>query len=131
MYNSNTYISIPIFGLCRDANSNVNFGLGIAVFVDGVNAQLIVKGNVNINSNGDGMFSFLEANTKLEINVENGSTLESCGNTQFDIYGTVDATATATFPGTGYTCDQAKVVFIGDNGGTVGTVDGPVCQPCS
>eukprot|EP00986_Skeletonema_menzelii_P009377 scaffold4266_cov139-Skeletonema_menzelii.AAC.1 len=147
-----------------DAKSNVNRGLGIGVFVDGVNAQLIVKGNVNINSNIIGMYSFLGANTKLDIAVlndatlnleqnrygffadfedvdvvsgaelnvevkENG-TLESCGNIVYDIYGKVKASATATFSGTGYTCDQAKVVFIVLGGGTVGTVVLPNCQVC-
>ena len=97
----------------------------------GVDAQLIVKGEVTFSNKNYGMYSYLEANTKLEINVENGSTFETCGNIDYDIYGTVDATATATFSGTGYTCDQNKVVFIGDNGGTVGTVDEPVCQTCS
>jgi hypothetical protein len=126
MYNSNTYISIPIFGLLRDASSNGYIGLGINVD-SGVEAEFIVKGNVNINSNdGYGMYSFLGANTKLEINVENGSTLESCGNDDYDISGEVVASATATFSGDGsYTCDQAKVVFNGD-----GTVVPPNCQAC-
>ena len=114
--------------ICRDASNNAAGGL----VIDARNeAKLIVKGEVTLNSNGFGMNSFLGANAKLEINVENGSTFETCGNIDYDIYGTVDATATATFSGTGYTCDQAKVVFIGDNGGTVGTVDEPVCQDCS
>jgi hypothetical protein len=108
--------------------------LGINVVESGVEAQLIVKGNVNINSNGlvglydsFGMYSFLVANTKLEINVENGSTLESCGNDDYDIsVSGFDAPSAATFSGDGsYTCDQAKVVFNGDV-----TVDEPVCQAC-
>ena len=72
------------------------------------------------------MYSFDYSNSNLEIDVENGSTLESCGNDDYDIYGQVPASATATFSGDGsYTCDEAKVVF---NGG--GTVDEPVCQAC-
>ena len=73
------------------------------------------------------MYSFLYSNSNLEIDVENGSTLESCGNIVYDISGEVVASATtATFSGDGsYTCDQAKVVFNGD-----GTVDEPVCQAC-
>ena len=110
--------------ICRDANSNLNYGLGIGVVVDGVNAQLIVKGKVTLNSNDNyGLYSYLEANTKLEINVENGSTLESCGNTQFDIYGYV--AGAATFLGTGYTCSSKQFIEVG------GTVDEPVCQDCS
>jgi hypothetical protein len=106
----------------RDA-SNAIYGMYIDVS-NGVEAELIVKGNVTLNSNNIGMYSFLRANTKLEINVENGSTLESCGNIVKDINGYV--TGAATFSGTGYTCDQNKVVFEGD-----GTVDEPVCQDCS
>ena len=77
------------------------------------------------------MYSFLYSNSNLEIDVENGSTLESCGNDDDDIYGEVEASATATFSGTGYTCDQNKVVFEGIGGGTVGTVVPPNCQDCS
>ena len=110
--------------ICRDASSNNNVGLGINVS-NGANAQLIVKGNVNINSNDIGMYSFLDlkANTKLEINVENGSTLESCGNIVYDIYGYV--IGAATFSGTGYTC-SSKQFFVGFGG----TVVEPVCQAC-
>ena len=90
----------------------------------GVDAQLIVKGEVTFSNKNYGMYSYLEANTKLEINVENGSTFETCGNTQFDIVGYV--VGAATFSGTGYTCDEANFFFTGG-----GTVDGPVCQPCS
>jgi hypothetical protein len=123
MYNSNTFISIPVFGLLRDASSNGYIGLFIDVG-NGANAQLIVKGKVTLNSNdGYGMYPYLEANTKLEINVENGSTLESCGNTQFDIYGEV--AGAATFSGTGYTCSSKQ--FFVEVGGTV--VE-PVCQAC-
>jgi len=92
----------------------------------GVEAKLIVKGEVTLNSNGfAGMYSFLYSNSNLEIDVENGSTLESCGNTQFDIYGQVPANATATFSGTGYTC-SSKQFFVGVGG----TVVEPVCQAC-
>jgi len=90
-----------------------------------VDAQLIVKGKVTLNSNNIGMYSNLNPSTNLEINVENGSTLESCGNGFRDISGEVPLSATATFSGTGYTCDQAKVQF---NGG--GTVVPPNCQAC-
>ena len=113
--------------ICRDANSNLNYGLGIGTgFDSGVEAKLIVKGKVTLNSNDNyGLYSYLEANTKLEINVKNGSTLESCGNTRGDISGQVPANATATFSGTGYTC-SSKQFFV-----TVGgTVVEPVCQAC-
>jgi hypothetical protein len=101
--------------------------LGINVG-NGANAQLIVKGNVTLNSNNryHGMYSYLEANTKLEIDVENGSTLESCGNSQSDIYGEVEASATATFSGTGYTCSSKQFIVFGG-----GTVVPPNCQDCS
>ena len=121
---------IPLFDLLRKASSNQVYGLYPYIGVEsGVEAKLIVKGKVTLNSNGfAGMYSFLYSNSNLEIDVENGSTLESCGNIVYDISGEVVASATATFSGDGsYTCDQAtKVVFTGD-----GTVVGPVCQPCT
>ena len=140
--------------ICRDANSNLNYGLGIGVVVDGVNAQLIVKGKVTFNSNVSfGMYSYLFSDSKLDIAVLNDSTLnleqnrygfyanvfggaelnvevkengtfETCGNIDYDVVGYV--VGAATFSGTGYICDQNKVVFNGD-----GTVDEPVCQDCS
>ena len=83
-----------------------------------------MKGEVTFNSNGAyGMYSFLDSNAQLEINVESGTTLKSCGNTGFDIYGFVEPSSTLDFSGTGYTCDQ--IVFDG-----AGTVVEPVCQPC-
>eukprot|EP00986_Skeletonema_menzelii_P015166 scaffold11173_cov99-Skeletonema_menzelii.AAC.3 len=114
-----------------DANSN-SYYYGLYIDIDsGVEAKLDVKGEVTLNSNGlVGMYLFLEANTKLDIAVLNDATLESCGNIVYDISGVVPASATATFSGTGYTCDQAKVVFNGDGGGTVGTVVPPNCQAC-
>ena len=137
MYNSNdAFISIPIFDLYlyRDASNNEGTGLFIGVTGSAnTKAKVIVKGKVTLNSNGEyGMYSFLNTNTNLEINVENGrSTLETCGNGDEDIGGNVPATASATFSGTGYTCDQAKVQFFdSDGGGTVGTVVPPVCQAC-
>ena len=84
---------------------------------------------LNLDQNGsNGFRAVVQPGAELNVDVvkENGS-FESCGNTQFDIYGTVDATATATFSGTGYTCDQAKVVFTGPGGSTVVK---PVCQDC-
>jgi hypothetical protein len=109
--------------ICRDANSNGYIGMYIDVSY-GVEAEFIVKGKVTFNSNGlAGMYSFLYSNSNLEIDVETGSTLESCGNDDYDIYGYV--AGAATFSGDGsYTCDQA--VF---NGG--GTVVPPNCQDCS
>jgi hypothetical protein len=97
----------------------------------GVEAKLIVKGEVTLNSNGiAGMYSFLSYsyfNPNLEIDVENGSTLESCGNGAYDIYvySEVEVAGAATFSGTGYICDQDKVEF--------GNVDDdkPVCQDCT
>ncbi len=88
-----------------------------------------MKGTVNFNSNGFyGIFTGLETNTNLEINAENGSTLETCGNGQLDIGGNVNSDATVTFLGDGYTCEQAKVSFDGPGGSTV---VGPDCQPCT
>ena len=90
-----------------------------------VEAKVIVKGSVTLNSNRvDGMYSTLAPNTNLEINVENGSTrLETCGNSVIDIGGEVEAPSTLTFAGAGYTCDQTKVLFPG-------TVVPPDCQDC-
>jgi len=106
-----------------DASSNNNVGLDIGVG-NGANAQLIVKGKVTLNSNGlAGMNSLFGANTKLEINVENGSTLESCGNKFYDILGEVKGAA--TFSGTGYNC-SSTTFFVGGGG----TVVEPVCQAC-
>jgi len=120
----------PIFGLCRKASNNGNTGLFIGVGT-GVDAELIVKGEVTFNSNGFyGMYSSLNPNANLEINVENGSTstLETCGNSPFDIGGSVSTPATVDFSGTGYTCNQAKVSFDGPGGSTVVK---PVCQSCT
>jgi len=115
----------PIFHLYyREASSNDADGLNIGVTGE-ANAQVIVKGKVTLNSNGgDGMYSSLNPNTKLEINVESGATLNSCGNSVIDIGGEVEAPSTLTFLGTGYTCEQTKVLIIG-------TVDEPVCQSCT
>ena len=129
MYNSNdAFISIPIFDLYlyRDASNNEFYGLFISVGVQRVDAELIVKGEVTFNSNGFyGMYSGLNTNANLEINVENGSTstLETCGNSRFDIYVSNDG-STATFFGDGYTCGKVA-------SGGLGTVVGPVCQPCT
>jgi hypothetical protein len=126
----------------------------------GVEAKLIVKGEVTLNSNdGFGMYSFLGANTKLDIVVDNSASLnldqngsngfraivrsgaklnvdikengtfESCGNGFRDISGEVRSSATATFSGTGYTCDQAKVQFLVFGPGDENVVE-PVCQAC-
>jgi len=93
-----------------------------------VNAQVIVKGKVTLNSNGGVGIDIINPNSNLEINVESsGATLETCGNIGLDIGGNVAATASVTFSGTGYTCDQAKVQFFGSDGSTV--VE-PVCQDC-
>ncbi len=74
------------------------------------------------------MFSSLNTNTNLEINVESsGATLETCGNGDEDIGGEVVAPSTLTFSGDGYTCNQAKVSFDGPGGSTVVEPD---CQDC-
>ena len=114
-----------IFGLCREASNNGNIGLIIDV-EDGVEAKLNMKGKVTLNSNGFyGMAIFQNPNTNLEINVENGSTLNSCGNSPLDIYGFTASDATLTFSGDGsYTCSSKD--FVGG-----GTVVGPTCQDCS
>ena len=129
MYNSITlslFIFTLTFGLYRYGSNNVAAGLSIDVTnANGDNAELIVKGDNTFNSNNDrGMASNLVANSNLEINVENGATLNSCGNSGDDIYGFVGVGATATFLGTGYTCSSKQFI----NGGTV--VE-PVCQPCA
>ena len=126
MTNSNTFIFLF---LCRDA-INTNEGTGLYIrYVTGANAKLIVKGNNTFNSNGDygGILLRQSPNTNLEIIVETGATLNSCGNGVYDIFGEVPAiyNATATFLGDGYTCNQTKVVFDGD-----GTVVEPTCQAC-
>jgi hypothetical protein len=98
---------------------------------NGVEAKLDVKGEVTFNSNGlVGMYPSLFSDSKLDIAVLNDATLETCGNDDYDIEGTVDASSTATLLGTGYICDQFKVVFTGDGGGTVGSVVPPNCQAC-
>ena len=101
--------------------------MDIDVF-SGAKVELIVKGQVTVNSNEDiGIISFLDSNTNLEINVESGATLTTCENRSYDIDGSVLTGATATFLGDGYTCDPNKVdisVF------GAGTVVKPNCQPC-
>ena len=119
-------------GPCRNASDNELVGLDILVNSDGTNAQLNMKGQVTFNSNGFvGMYtglSSLNSNAKLEINVESGSTLKSCGNAVADISGNVDTSSTLDFSGDGYTCDQNKVVFLGSG---AGNVDEPTCQDCT
>ena len=71
MYNSNdAFISIPIFYLYyRDASNNVNSGLNIGVD-SGVEAKVIVKGEVTFNSNGrDGLSSGLNTNDQSSISI--------------------------------------------------------------
>ena len=98
----------------------------IYVYGDGTNAEVNVKGIVTANSNGNqGIYTSQNTNANLEINVESGATLSSCGNGAYDIFGNVDASSTATFLGDGYTCNETKVVFDGD-----GTVVEPTCQAC-
>ena len=113
-----------------------------------------VKGLVNLNSNdkGEGIYNFLEANTRLDIIVTNGATLNlnsneggfyayvsnsadvnvlvdeggffsSCANTVDSIKVDTFTAAGVRFLGDGeYTCDQSTVV------GTF--VVEPVCQAC-
>ena len=133
MYNSNTFIFLFLC-FCRDSSNNEYTGLFIEVDGGGTNAKLIVKGENTFNSNGgndygNGMYSYLISNSKLEVNVESGATLKSCGNNgPYDIGGVFPASATATFLGTGYyTCDQNRVRFFGPNAGTVVP---PTCQAC-
>jgi hypothetical protein len=88
-----------------------------------------VKGNVTFNSNGgDGMFTIQNylSNPNLEIIVETGATLNSCGNSRYDI-GSDVSIATLAFLGDGYTCDK---VYI-SSGGTVVPPNGPNCQACT
>ena len=123
-YNSNTSF-YSYLGPCRNVSNNSNTGLYIVV-VPGAKAELIVKGQVTVNSNEFfGMFSSLDSNANLEINVESSATLTTCEN-KFDIFGSVGTSSTLDFSGTGYTCDPNKVVF--DGAGTV--VDEPDCQAC-
>ena len=114
-----------IFGLCRKASNNGNTGLAIDVDGVGVEAKLNMKGKVNFNSNEIyGMNSLLNTNTNLEINVESGSTLNSCGNVFNDIEGIVQNDATLTFTGAGsYTCSSKNL--YGD-----GAIVPPACQDC-
>ncbi len=128
MYNSNTFISIPnlsIFGLCRDASNNKYAGFYISVSSD-QNVQVIVmEGNVTANSNDYGMyFRSSGPNTKLDIDVKEDGSFQSCGNSVSDIYAnSVDSSASVEFTGSGYTCSSKS------NDGS-GTVVGPNCQAC-
>ena len=114
----------PTFGLCRDdASNNASGGLFIQV-QNGVEAKLNVEGSVTLNSNGIGIFTNISPNSNVEINVETGATLETCGNSQYDIYGNVFSAATLTFSGDGYTCDNVSFPT------NAGTIVEPVCQAC-
>ena len=123
----------------------------------GVEAEFIVKGNVNINSNGNGMFLTLDPNSKLDIAVVNGASLnmdlnapgfyanvysgaelnvdvkgggsfKSCGNGVYDIGANDFSNPPVT----------AKATFSGDGSYTCDNVyfpnDGffvpPTCQAC-
>ena len=112
---------------------NSNGFAGMYPFLDPNSKLDIVVDNsasLNLDQNGSnafrnsGFYANVYSVAELIVDVKGGGSFKSCGNTQFDISGEVVASATATFSGTGYTCDQA--VF---NGG--GTVVGPVCQDCT
>ena len=118
------YNSFLFFVSGREASNNY-IGLGIGVG-GGATVKLTVKGENTFNSNGfAGFLTGLPSNNNLEINVEKGSTLETCGNAGNDIGGNVFANAAATFSGDGYTCDRVSISVFG-----TGTVDEPVCQAC-
>jgi len=144
---------IPLFGLCRDASENHSTGLLLNVY-SGVEAEMNVEGSVTLNSNGEGMYSFLDSDSKLDIAVVNGASLnmdlnapgfyanvysgaelnidvkgggsfKSCGNGVYDILiNDPPATATATFSGDG-SYTCDNVSFPSD-----GTVVPPNCQAC-
>jgi hypothetical protein len=139
-------------GLCRNASNNVYSGLYVDTVANGANAELIVKKEVKINSNNYGIYSSLpNSNSNLDIVIESDATLnldqngygfrayvfvgaklnvdvkengsfESCGNPNNDIDGQV--VGNLIFSGDGYTCDQVQ--FAGG-----GAVDEPVCEPCA
>ena len=124
-YNSNAFISIPIFCLCRDASNN---GRGLFLDLDGAegDVQVIAKGSNTFNSNdGDGIYSYIDDSMNLFIDVEEGGSVQSCGNLDDDIdTENCGASATAAFTGSGYTCDK---IYESSNEGTVVRPD---CQPC-
>ena len=97
-------------------------------YPDGLNAQLIMKGNVTANSNGNfgGMYTYLEgSNMNLVIDVQ--GSFQSCGNDPQDIYYEVEKTSSSLeYTGSGYTCD--KVYDLLGNGGT--NIVEPECQSC-
>jgi hypothetical protein len=111
-------------------NSNRQIGIDIEVAANHI-LDIVVKNGAFLRSNSNiqrGLAAKVSGGAKLNVDVKENGTFESCGNNSnswhYDIYGNVLATATATFSGTGYTCSSKQ--FIND-----GTVVEPVCQPCT
>ena len=123
--NSNTFISIPIFGLClcRDASNNED-GLDIDSS-SSLNVKLIAKGSNIFNSNTrDGIYVRVDESTNFVIDVQDGGSIQSCGNGDDDIYTEDCSGSSVAFTGSGsYTCEKVDSYDSG-------TIVGPNCQAC-
>lgn len=111
-------------------NLSSNAGTGFYNFLN-ANTRLdivVTDASLNLNSNENGFFAYLEASTDLNVFVEEGGSFTSCLNTVSDIKQTIPLSSTGAgvrflVDGDGeYTCDQSKV-----EGTFVVT---PVCQAC-
>lgn len=103
---------------------------------DGANATVYVDGEVIIDNNSSapiipqdiGVQVYVASGSNLNVVVNEGATLTSCSNTDYDITGNIESDTNVAFSGDGtYVCDQSKVLFTGDGNETVVT---PVCQAC-
>ena len=115
------------FPLYRNVTNNAVYGLLIESG-DGANAMVYVNGEVTIDNNSDGIGADVDSGSNLNVVVNEGATLTSCKNTDYDITGNIESDTNVAFSGDGtYVCDQSKVLFTGDGNETV--VE-PTCQPC-
>ena len=115
-------------------NSNGFDGISTSIYPN-TNLDIVVETGALLNTTSNGgiglRVSFINFDSgdaipsEFNVDVKEGGFFKSCGNGQVDIFGNPPSTSTLAFSGTGYTCDQAKVVFY-----DTGTVVEPDCQDC-
>ena len=156
---SNTFISIPIFGLFRVAKNNKYSGFAVAS-TEGANAQLNFEGSNTANSNNSGM-STSSWDSKVDVVINSGASLNLDQNSQtgYNVYkggGGAELNVAVKENGSFQSCGHdgggfgqsdiyvlhqapANVTFtgsgytcdtVGDASTSTGTFVKPVCQAC-
>lgn len=95
-----------------------------------MNGEITIDNNSSafITPQDDGFRTNVLIGSNLNVVVNEGATVTSCRNTDYDITGNIESDANVTFSGAGtYFCDQSKVLFTGVGSETVVP---PVCQAC-